>query len=218
MITEVHEALLECGLLPLFYDVDIERAIEVTLACQRGGAQLVEFASRGEDALDVFRALRELDLAARLGAGSVEEVAIAESFIEAGAEFIVGTGYVPAIMERCQQANIPYVPGCATPTEMVTARQAGAEVLEIFPAIALGGPRYIRAVLAALTDYKLMPTGGVFPDRDAVFQWIGAGSACLSMGSGLLRRTWIDRGRYDLIEKAVHDVITWVHEARDALL
>ncbi|MCJ7700479.1 MAG: hypothetical protein MUO62_02755, partial [Anaerolineales bacterium] len=147
---DVYQAILESGLVPLFYNPDIEVSKRVAAACAAGGARVLEFTNRGDMALDVFRHLSHA-LAAEgsplmLGVGSVVDAPTAAMYIAAGADFVVGPMLNPQIAQLCNRRKIPYMPGCATLTEISTAEELGVEIGKIFPGSSVGGPGFIKAV------------------------------------------------------------------------
>jgi 2-dehydro-3-deoxyphosphogluconate aldolase / (4S)-4-hydroxy-2-oxoglutarate aldolase len=184
------------GVVPLFYDPDASRARATVAALAHGGATLVEYTLRGPRAELVLADLvAHAPAGVTVGAGSVATPDLLELALDAGASFIVGPNADPAIAERCAAVGVAYVPGCLTPSEMVTARAWGCGLIKVFPITALGGTAYLRAVRAPLPELQLLATGGVTVE-DAV-DYLNAGAACVGLGSDLVRRAWVleDSGR-----------------------
>ncbi len=215
---EVTNTLLESGLLPLFYNSDVNAAVELATACARGGARVVEFTNRGEAAYPVFtdlvRHFAKADPAVILGIGSVMDAPTAALYLAAGANFIVGPSLNPEIMRLCNRRKILYIPGCATETEIATAEELGAEICKIFPADSVGGPKFIRAVMAPCPWHRLLPTGGVNATEANVSEWIQAGAAALGMGSKLVTKDLVATGDFDSLAAKTAECIGWVKKAR----
>jgi len=133
------------------------RELVVTLAA--AGITAVEVTMRTEAGLAVLEAAHDVDV--MLGAGTVTSVAMAKDVIRAGARFVVSPGLDADVVRHCQHANIPVVPGVATPTELMRARSLGLRLVKVFPAEQLGGVAFVRAVSVLWPDQTFMPTGGV---------------------------------------------------------
>jgi 2-dehydro-3-deoxyphosphogluconate aldolase/(4S)-4-hydroxy-2-oxoglutarate aldolase len=215
---EVTNTLLETGLLPLFYNGDLNTAVELAAACVRGGARAVEFTNRGEAAYPVFtdlvRHFAKADPAVILGVGSVMDAPTAALYLAAGANFIVGPSLNPEISRLCNRRKVLYLPGCATETEIATAEELGAEICKIFPADAAGGPKFISAVMAPCPWHRLLPTGGVDATDESVSEWIKAGAAVLGMGSKLVTKGLVTAKDFDGLAAKTAECIGWVKKAR----
>lgn len=187
--------VVETGVLPLFYSDDADRAGRITGALREGGARAIEFTDRGAGAWSVFSTLTASaarhDPDAILGAGSIRDAYAADRFIAAGARFIVGPSFNAEVARLCNRRRIPYLPGCATPTEIVTAEESGVELVKIFPGDSLG-PGFVRAIRGPLPETQVVVTGGVAATEASVNEWIGAGAACLGFGSALVSRAHTD--------------------------
>ena len=188
-------SIVETGVLPLFFSADADRARRITDALREGGALAIEFTDRGPDAWSVFATLTAAaarhDRNAILGAGSIRDPFAADRFIASGARFIVGPSFNSEVARLCNRRRIPYVPGCATPTEIVTAEEAGSELVKVFPGDSLG-PAFVKAIRGPLPDTQVVVTGGVSASEASVNEWIGAGAACLGFGSALVTRAHTD--------------------------
>lgn len=217
---EVLNTIIENGLVPIFYNPNIETAKQVASAVVAGGSHVLEFTNRGDFAYDVFNALSRHcaeevpDLV--LGVGSVVDAPTAAMYIAAGANFIVAPTFNPEVARLCNRRKIPYVPGCATATEISTAEEYGAEICKIFPGAAVGGPSFVKAIKGPCPWTSLMPTGGVDATEESVKGWIKAGAVCLGMGSRLIRKDWVAAGDWNAIIENVKQVLAWIEEAREA--
>jgi 2-dehydro-3-deoxyphosphogluconate aldolase/(4S)-4-hydroxy-2-oxoglutarate aldolase len=146
-----------------------------------------------------------------LGAGTVTDPATARAVIDAGAAFVVGPVFRPDVVAACHERDVPAIPGCFSPTEILAAHDAGADIVKLFPATMLG-PQFIRDVRAPLPQVKLMPTGGVTIDNAG--DWIRAGAVAVGLGSALLDAKAIESGRFDVITANARRVVENVAAAR----
>lgn len=215
-------SIVETGVLPLFYTDDANRARRISDALRGGGARAIEFTDRGPAAWSVFSTLAEAaarhDPDAILGAGSIRDPFAADRFIAAGARFIVGPSFSAEVARLCNRRRIPYLPGCATATEIVTAEESGVELVKVFPGDTLG-PAFVRAIRGPLPDTQVVVTGGVAASAASVNEWIGAGAACLGFGSALVTRAHTDPGSSadpSELTQAVATLIDLVAAARAA--
>jgi 2-dehydro-3-deoxyphosphogluconate aldolase / (4S)-4-hydroxy-2-oxoglutarate aldolase len=218
MRVDVINTLLDIGLVPLFYNGDVETSVELTYACSRSGAKVIEFTNRGELAYPVFTELvkhfAKDDPTIILGVGSILDAPTAALYIASGANFVVGPSFNPEIARLCNRRKILYLPGCATETEISTAEEYGAEICKIFPGETVGGPAFVKAVMAPCPWHRLMPTGGVDATEASVGEWIKAGAAAVGMGSKLITAQAIKDKDYDGIAKKASDCIGWIKNAR----
>ena len=215
---EVYRSILDSGVLPLFSTDDSDVAIQVADACERAGIGALEFTNRGDRAPQVFAELIShlRDRGSRLivGGGSIVDAPTAGWFVAAGAEFIVGPSFDAGVATFCNRRKIAYIPGCGSATEIGLAEAHGAEIVKLFPADALGGPRLIAAILGPSPWSRIMPTGGVRVTAESVGEWIRAGAACLGIGSQLIGdRVLVDLD-VDWLEGRGRDLLEWVAEAR----
>ena len=214
---EVVEEALRVGLVPVFYNGDVEVAMGVTRACVEGGARLIEFTNRGDRAIHVFDELsKRLDEElpeAILGAGTVVDPPTAALYINSGANFIVGPSFSSEVARLCNRRRVLYVPGCQTPTEISEAEEMGAEIVKLFPASALG-PEFVRDLRGPSPQTLLMPSGGIALNEGDVSRWVKAGAVALNMGSALIRRDLMAGHRYGEIRDGVERCIGWIKAAR----
>jgi 2-dehydro-3-deoxyphosphogluconate aldolase / (4S)-4-hydroxy-2-oxoglutarate aldolase len=167
---------------------DLSHAVEISQALLDGGVYLQEYTLSNPAALEAIRTVRKqlqvfnTDDAA-IGLGSVRNLNEAEQAVDCGAQFIVTPITMTAVIERCQKAKIPIMPGAYTPTEIATAWDAGATFVKVFPARNLG-PGYIKDVLAPMPYLKLMPTGGI--DLNNMPTYLSAGAAAVGIGGNII--------------------------------
>ena len=200
-MNEILKLMESTGVVPVFYNGDVEVARNVVRACYKGGIRTFEFTNRGEKAFEVFSELVTMATAECpelvLGIGSIVSAADCERFVRAGARFVVGPVFCAEVMEEAKAQNVPYIPGAATPTEIFNAWRAGAEMVKVFPAAELGGPSFVKAVLAPMPWLRIMVTGGVEPARDNLTKWFAAGVKSVGIGSNLFPKAMVDAGRWD---------------------
>jgi 2-dehydro-3-deoxyphosphogluconate aldolase/(4S)-4-hydroxy-2-oxoglutarate aldolase len=215
----VLNAMLETGMVPVFYNGDLDVAKKIVAACAEGGAKLVEFTNRGDRAWNIFTEL--IAFAERshpeliLGVGSVIDMPTAALYIASGANFIVGPVLNSEIARLCNRRKIAYSPGCGTASEISEAEELGVEIVKIFPGGLVGGPAFVRAIHGPMPWTRLMPTGGVdATKKEAVQEWIRAGAACLGIGSTLIRKDLVAAGDFAAIRDNVRQVLAWIREAR----
>lgn len=214
----VLNTMLTGGLVPVFYEGDVEVAKKIVVACYEGGARVLEFTNRGERALPVFAQLSEL-IAAQfpnliLGVGSIVDAPTAALFIAHGANFVVGPVLNTEVAKLCNRRKISYSPGCGSVSEISAAEELGVEIVKIFPGAQVGGPAFVKAVLGPMPWTRIMPTGGVEATKESVQAWIKAGTACLGMGSNLISKELVKSGNFAAISANVRQVLAWIAEAR----
>jgi 2-dehydro-3-deoxyphosphogluconate aldolase/(4S)-4-hydroxy-2-oxoglutarate aldolase len=217
MRLEVLNAMLEDGLVPLFYDGQIETALAIMRACAEGGARCVEFTNRGDKATLVFQELvRQAESMPQviLGVGSVIEPGTASLYIQLGANFIVGPVFNQEVARLCNRRKVAYIPGCGTVSEISAAEELGVEICKVFPAGQIGGPDFIKSVRGPMPWTRLMPTGGVEAAEDNISAWIKAGAACLGIGSNLVRKEDMAAKNFEAIRERTSKVLGWIKSAR----
>jgi 2-dehydro-3-deoxyphosphogluconate aldolase/(4S)-4-hydroxy-2-oxoglutarate aldolase len=193
-------------------DPDKVRAVVDALAA--GGVRALEVTMTVPRAVELIRELAPtMPDGFLLGAGTVTDARTAHAVIDAGASYIVSPVLRVEVIAACHERDVPAIPGCFTPTEILTAHEAGADIIKVFPATALG-PQYIRDVRAPLPQVKLMPTGGVTLDNAG--DWIRAGAVAVGVGSALVDSGAIDAGRFDVIRANAERVVASVARARSA--
>ncbi len=215
---DVLNAMMASGLVPVFYHGEVETAKKVAKAVADGGARLLEFTNRGDFAHQVFSELsrwcgRELpDLI--LGAGSIVDPGTASLYIGSGAHFIVGPVLNPDVAKLCNRRKIAYLPGCGSASEVSQAEELGVEICKIFPGREVGGPAFVKALLAPMPWTNIMPTGGVEATRESIREWFAAGTACVGIGSNLITKERVDAGDFGAIARKTAEVLVWIREAR----
>jgi 2-dehydro-3-deoxyphosphogluconate aldolase/(4S)-4-hydroxy-2-oxoglutarate aldolase len=181
-------------------------------AIAEGGVRALEVTMTVPGAVDLIRGLASsLPAGFLLGAGTVTDAATAKAVIDAGACFVVGPVFRPDVIEACHERDVPAMPGCFSPTEILAAHECGADIIKVFPATMLG-PQYLKDVRAPLPQVKLMPTGGVTLDNAG--EWIRAGAVAVGLGSSLLDAKAIESNRFDVITANARKVVANIAAAR----
>jgi len=185
---QVLTKMAETGIVPVFYNSNVETAKNVVKACYEGGIRAFEFTNRGEFAHEVFNEVvkyAEKECPEMImGVGSVVDAPTAALYIQLGANFVVGPLFNPDVAKVCNRRLILYVPGCGSVTEIGFAQEAGCDLCKVFPGEVLG-PAFVKALKAPMPWSNLMVTGGVKPEENNLKSWFDAGVMCVGMGSNL---------------------------------
>jgi len=218
---DVLNKMVELGLVPVFYHADVEVAKKIVAACSKGGAKVVEFTNRGDQAYVVFtelvRHFAKADPEVILGVGSVSDPGTAALYINSGANFVVGPILNPDVAKVCNRRKIAYSPGCGTASEISYAEELGVEIVKVFPGETVGGPAFVSAVLGPHPWTRIMPTGGVDATRESIEAWFKGGVCCVGIGSKLIVKRMVDAGDLDGIVAKVAQVLAWIREVRAGL-
>ena len=176
---------------------DYNRAVEVAKALFDGGIDVMEFTLTGPGALEAIRATRlALGDKVCVGVGTVLKPEDAQVAINTGAQFVVTPVLRRQVIEACTKLQTPILCGAFSPTEIFDAYQAGAELVKVFPA-QLGGPKYIKDILAPMPFLRLVPTGGVSPENAR--EYLGAGAVAVGIGGNLVSNKLVEQGAFDSI-------------------
>jgi 2-dehydro-3-deoxyphosphogluconate aldolase / (4S)-4-hydroxy-2-oxoglutarate aldolase len=215
---EVLTAMLDIGLVPIFYNGDAETAKKIVKACVAGGARCLEFTNRGDLAWKVFVEIVEYSAQecpeAILGVGSIIDAPTAAMYLNSGANFVVAPGFNEEVARLCNRRKVAYSPGCGSVAEIIQAQEFGTEIVKVFPGGQVGGPAFLKAVKGPLPWTSLMPTGGVSPTPENVNEWIEAGAAVLGMGSKLIAKDLVAGGDWQAITDRVKSCLELIKEAR----
>jgi len=215
---EVLNAIVETGLVPVFYNPDVEVAKKIAAAAAAGGARVLEFTNRGDFAPFVFtelaRHLAQSNPKIILGVGSIVDAPTAALYIASGANFVVGPNLNPEVARLCNRRKIAYSPGCGSASEIAQAEELGVEIVKIFPGDCVGGPGFVKAILGPCPWTRLMPTGGVETTKESIAAWFKAGITAAGIGSNLIKKEWIAAENYAAITAKTAEVLAWIREAR----
>lgn len=207
----------EQGVIPLFYHEHAAISIDVVNALYEAGIRVVEYTNRGVNALQNFKAL----LAERdrkwpgllLSVGTIKTAESAQQFIEAGTDFIICPGVIPTVAKATQDAGVLWVPGCMTPTEIITAEQHGARLVKLFPGNLLG-PSFVSAVKELFPGLLFMPTGGVEVSEENMGTWFKAGVCAVGLGSKVISKELLEKKDYAMITSLAVKALQIVQEIK----
>lgn len=189
----------ESGVIAIMRAQSSEQLLQAADAIQAGGVQAIEVTMTTPGALEVIsEARRRYGAEMLFGAGTVLDSETGRMAILAGAQFVVAPTLNLGVIELCRRYSIPVMPGAYTPTEALTAWEAGADIVKIFPAD-VGGPAYLKAIRAPLPQLKLCPVGGV--DLDTSADFIKSGAACLGVGNALINQKLLEVGDFDELSR-----------------
>jgi 2-dehydro-3-deoxyphosphogluconate aldolase/(4S)-4-hydroxy-2-oxoglutarate aldolase len=210
---EVLARIAEIGVVPVVRARSADEALRAIDAICAGGVNVIEITMTVPDALGVIEAVAsQRGSEVVVGAGTVLDADRARACVDAGAQFVVSPALDLPTIEYCRQSAVAVMPGTLTPSEIVTAWRAGADVIKIFPCGSVGGAGYIKALKAPLPEIPLMPTGGVSITTAADF--IRAGAFALGVGSDLVDVDAIARGNAALVTERARVYLHLVREAR----
>jgi len=181
---EVLAEIRKIGLVPVLRAESEEQAMALAGAIADGGVTVMEVTMTVPGAVRVIGRLKKERPEILLGAGTVLDAETAHACIEEGAEFVVSPAFNRGTVEMCQKHGKAVLPGALTPTEVLTAWQAGADVVKIFPASAMGGAKYLKSLKAPLPQIEMIPTGGV--SLDTAREFLEAGAYALGVGADLV--------------------------------
>ncbi|MDX5337711.1 MAG: bifunctional 4-hydroxy-2-oxoglutarate aldolase/2-dehydro-3-deoxy-phosphogluconate aldolase [Cyclobacteriaceae bacterium] len=205
------------GMMPIFFHPDEQVCLDLLFAAYEGGVRVIEMVNRGKEAKSIFpkiRAAADKMPGLYLGAGTIYHPYEAEEFIDMGAEFIVAPVMNPKLGEYCAKVEVPWVPGCATVSEIFFAEQLGCQLVKIYPANILT-PEFVPAVHAVLPKIEIIPTGGVEPTAEGLSQWFKAGVLCVGMGSQLFKKDLIQQGAFQEIQDRVKHAMNIIESLRN---
>jgi len=206
--------IIETGLIPVIRAESSDIAMRAIDAIKEGGISVLEITMTVPGAIRVIEEVaRRFGEDAIVGAGTVLDAETARACILAGAQFIVSPALDLDTISCCRRYSIPVMPGAMTPSEVVTAWKAGADFVKVFPANALGGASYIKALKAPLPQVELVPTGGVSLKTAADF--IKAGAAALGVGADLVDTAALRKGEDKAISERAKQFIEIVKSARE---
>ena len=193
--------ICKTGVIAIMRAQDPDQLIAAANAIRKGGVRVMEVTMTTPGALDVIAAaVKRFGHEILFGAGTVLDPETARSVVLAGADFVVSPTLNLEVIALCNRYGIPVIPGCFTPTEMLTAWEAGADLIKLFPA-EVGGPAWIKALLAPLPQLKIVPVGGVDINTAAAF--IRNGAVALGVGGALINQKLLDAGdRTELTRRA----------------
>ena len=214
MSKETHlRQVLDSGIVAVVRSPDSQQLVEVARALAEGGIHVVEITMTVPDALDVVRQVRRaLGDRLLLGAGTVLDPETARAALLAGAEFLVAPTVNHDVIRLCQRYDRLVMPGAFTPTEILSAWEAGADIVKVFPADVVG-PAFFKAMRGPLPQIRLMPTGGV--DLSTAASFLQAGACCLGIGSQLVQPRAVAERNFDRIRDLARQYAAIVRQVRE---
>lgn len=215
---QVLDAIVSTGMIPVYYNKDVEIAKQVVKACYEGGVRAFEFTNRGDFAHEVFAEL--IKFATKecpelvLGVGSIVDAGTASLYLQLGANFVVGPLFNPEIAKVCNRRLVPYTPGCGSVSEIGFAQEVGCDLCKIFPAGNVGGPSFVKNIKAPMPWSMIMATGAVEPTEENLSAWFKAGVTCVGMGSKLFPKEMIAAGNWEAISTLCRDALATIKKYR----
>jgi 2-dehydro-3-deoxyphosphogluconate aldolase/(4S)-4-hydroxy-2-oxoglutarate aldolase len=208
------QRILDCGIVAVVRSPDSQQLVEVARALADGGVNIVEITMTVPDALDVVRRVRAaLGDRLLLGAGTILDTETARAAFLAGAEYVVAPTLNLDVIRLCQRYGKVVMPGALTPTEILAAWEAGADIVKVFPADVVG-PAFFKAMRGPLPQIRLLPTGGV--DLNTAAEFLKAGACCLGVGGQLVEPRAVAEGNFDRIRELARKYIEIVRATRRA--
>jgi 2-dehydro-3-deoxyphosphogluconate aldolase / (4S)-4-hydroxy-2-oxoglutarate aldolase len=210
--SEIVGAIEASGVVAVVRLDDAQVGLDVARAIAAGGVMAIEVTMTVPNAVRLIEELAaSLPDAVLVGAGTVVDAKTARAVIRAGARFVVGPVFRPDVIAECHRHDVPAMPGGFSPTEILNAYEAGADVVKVFPATALG-PGFIKDIRAPLPQLKLIPTGGV--TRENAGDWIRAGAVAIGVGSALVDPKLVAKRQFEAITERARDFVAAVRDAR----
>ncbi|MBV8390133.1 MAG: bifunctional 4-hydroxy-2-oxoglutarate aldolase/2-dehydro-3-deoxy-phosphogluconate aldolase [Mucilaginibacter sp.] len=213
----VLDSILKQGMLPLFFYEDAQVSVEILRTLYRAGVRVMEYTNRAKEAFENFVILKSVQEAEMpdlfLGVGTVKTEEDADSYINAGADFIVAPTINPAIADMVNHLGGLYISGCMTPTEIHLAQQHRVALIKIFPANVLGAG-FVSAVSDVFRGQLFMPTGGVELNYENINGWFKAGVCAVGMGSKLITKEVLRNKQYDVLYNNTVNALNLIKSAR----
>jgi 2-dehydro-3-deoxyphosphogluconate aldolase/(4S)-4-hydroxy-2-oxoglutarate aldolase len=219
-IQQISDAIVQQGMLPLYFNADETVSVEVLRTIYKVGVKAVEYTNRGDEALNNFikmTVVRNSEMPdLLLGVGTIKNLKDAKNYMAAGADFLVSPGFVKEVADYATTKDIFYAPGCMTPSEIIAAENAGIKFIKLFPGNMLG-PGFLSGIKDIFPKLLFMPTGGVDTTKDNIEGWFKAGVCAVGMGSKLISKKLMETKDYTTIEietKKVLQIIASIKAAK----
>ena len=204
-MNELLQQIHRIGVVPVIKITDPETAVPLARALDKGGIPVAEVTFRTQHAAEAIRRISAEVPQVLTGAGTVTTTEQVDTAVAAGAKFIVTPGFNPKVVDYCLERNIPILPGASGPSEIEQAMERGLEVVKCFPAEALGGLPYIKALSGPYTEMKFMPTGGVNPGN--ITSYLGFSKILACGGSWMIDAKLIAAGDYEGIARLCRQAV-----------
>ncbi len=210
---EVLGALVAGGIVPVIRADSRESAVRISEALVAGGIQTLEVTMTVPDALLALRAIADrLGRDVLLGAGTVTNRRQALEAVDAGARFLVSPCVIEDVIAVARERMVPVLPGALSPTEVFAAHSLGGDIVKVFPASAVGGPAYLRALKGPFPDIDFCPTGGV--NLETIGEFVKAGAVAVGVGGELVLRSAVQAGEFGRITELARRYVDALREAR----
>jgi 2-dehydro-3-deoxyphosphogluconate aldolase / (4S)-4-hydroxy-2-oxoglutarate aldolase len=214
---QITDAILQQGILPLYFNADETVSIEVLGSIYKAGIKAVEYTNRGEAALKNFTKMVEVRNAEMpgllMGVGTIKNLQQAEDYMKAGADFLVSPGFVKEVADYAINKDIFYAPGCMTPSEIIAAENAGIKFIKLFPGNLLG-TEFLTTIKDIFPKLLFMPTGGVDTTKENIEGWFKAGVCAVGMGSKLISKKLMEVKDYSTIESETRKVLELIQSIK----
>ncbi len=211
------QQIIKQGLLPLYYHPDATVSIDLLKALYAAGIRAVEYTNRGEEAVTNFKAMKKICEAEMkdmyLGVGTIKNAAMAQTFVDAGCDYIISPGLVEPVAKLADENNMLWIPGCMTATEIIAAETMGAKLIKLFPGNILG-PGFMHAIRELFPNLLFMPTGGVDTTKENIEGWFKSGVCAVGMGSKLISKEVMDNKEYDLLTSLTKKVMAIINDCK----
>ena len=205
------------GILPLYFNKDTQTSIELLKALYSAGIRTVEYTNRGEAALANFKEMKKVcDTELKdmyLGIGTIKNGEMAQTFIDAGCDYIICPGLVESVAKVADANNMLWVPGCMTPSEIIAAENLGAKLIKLFPGNIIG-MAFMSAVKELFPNLLFMPTGGVDTSKENIEGWFKAGVCAVGMGSKLVSKEVMTEKKYDWLIEETKKVVAIINDCK----
>lgn len=212
---EVIQKIKDIGVIPVVRATSADEAMRAIDAIREGGISVLEITMTVPGAVKVIKEVSSRYGDVLVGAGTVLDPEIAEACVSSGAQFVVSPALNLETIACCRRLDVAVMPGALTPTEVVQAWNAGADFVKVFPAGAVGGASYLKALKAPLPQIELVPTGGV--SLTTAGDFIRAGAAALGVGTDLVDLKALREGQAAVITERAKQFLQIVREAREGL-
>lgn len=206
------------GIIPVFYNADLQICKEVVRICHGAGLKVFEFTNRGDFAHLLFGELNQWVKAEipdmMLGVGSIVDAPTAAIYIQLGASFVVSPLLNEDMAKVCNRRKVLWAPGCGTLSEINRAEELGAEIVKIFPGSSTGGAEFVKAIKGPCPWSSIMPTGGVDTTEESLAEWFAAGVTCVGLGSNLLPAKLVKEQNWSEIDSLIKSTVEKVKRVR----
>jgi 2-dehydro-3-deoxyphosphogluconate aldolase/(4S)-4-hydroxy-2-oxoglutarate aldolase len=206
------ETIRDTGVVAIIRTESSDQLLRAADAIREGGVRAIEVTMTTPGALSVIeQAANKYAEDVVFGAGTVLDSESARAAILAGAQFVVSPTFKPSLVAICRRYSVPVFPGAYTPSEILAAWEAGADMVKVFPA-SVGGPAFIKAIKAPLPQVELVPVGGV--ELDNVADFVRAGAAAVGVGSALINQRLLEAGDFSALTERARRLIEGVKQGR----